>query len=293
MDIDQIKTIAVIGAGNMGHQISLLCAIRGFRTFCTDISADALKKAAEFADSYLPKQVQKGRLTEQEARDVRARLTFTSDLSEAVAPADYVIEAVVEVLDVKRKVFAELDRLAPPHAILATNSSYIVSSKIADATKRPDKVLNLHFFNPALVMKLVEVVQGPHVSEETARLSVALSERLDKVPVWIKKEVEGFLLNRIIRAIRQEALWLLEMGVASFEDIDKACVYGAGHPMGPFRLMDLTGIDLHYTMAMERFRSTGNPADLPPPSVVELYLKGRYGQKTGKGWYDYEPKTEG
>jgi len=292
MDIDQIRTIAVIGAGNMGHQISLLCAIKGFRTFCTDISHDALKKAAEFADSYLPRQVQKGRFTEQEARDARARLTFTSDLSEAVAEADYVIEAVVEVLDVKRRVFAELDRLAPPHAILATNSSYIVSSKIADATKRPDKVLNLHFFNPALVMKLVEVVQGPHVSEETARLSVALSERLEKVPVWIKKEVEGFLLNRIIRAIRQEALWLLEMGVASFEDIDKACVYGAGHPMGPFRLMDLTGIDLHYTMAMERFRSTGNPADLPPPSVVELYLKGHYGQKTGKGWYDYRAKGE-
>lgn len=288
MEVEEIKTIAVIGAGNMGHQISTLCAIRGFRTFCTDISQEALKRATEFADSYIPKQVQKGRLTEDQAREARERLTFTSDLSEAVANADYVIEAVVEVLDVKRRVFAELDRLAPPHAILATNSSYIVSSKIADATRRPDKVLNLHFFNPALVMKLVEVVQGPHVAEETARVSVALCERLEKIPVWIKKEVEGFLLNRIIRAIRQEALWLLEMGVASFEDIDKACVYGAGHPMGPFRLMDLTGIDLHYTMAMERFRATGNPADLPPPSVVELYLKGHYGQKTGKGWYTYE-----
>lgn len=287
MTIDQVRTIAVIGAGNMGHQIAVLCAMRGFRTFCTDISQEMLQKAESFADSYLPGQVRKGKLTQEQATDARKRLHFTAQLPQAVSEADYVIEAVVEVLEVKRKVFAELDRLAPSHAILATNSSYIVSSKIADATGRPDKVLNLHFFNPALVMKLVEVVQGPHVSEESARVSVQLCEHLEKVPVWIRKEVEGFLLNRIIRAIRQEALWLLEMGVASYEDIDKACVYGAGHPMGPFRLMDLTGIDLHYTMAMERFRSTGNPADLPPPSVVERYLQGHYGQKTGRGWYEY------
>jgi len=287
MFLDQVKTIAVVGAGNMGHQISLLCALKGFRTFCTDISQDVLNKAQSFAAAYLPSQVQKGKLTEQQAQEARERLHFTQDLATAVGEADYVIEAVVEVLDVKRKLFAQLDRMAPPHAILATNSSYIVSSRIADVTARPEKVLNLHFFNPALVMKLVEVVQGPHVSEESASLSIQLSERLDKVPVWIRKEVDGFLLNRIIRAIRQEALWLLEIGVASFEDIDKACVHGAGHPMGPFRLMDLTGIDLHYTMSMERFRSTGNPADLPPPSVVERYLSGRYGRKAGKGWYDY------
>lgn len=287
MLVDQIKTIAVVGAGNMGHQISVLCALKGFKTFCTDISAEVLAKAQSFAETYLPAQVSKGKITEEQAKMAMENLVFTPDLSTAVKGADYVIEAVVEVLEVKRRLFAQLDKLAPPHAILATNSSYIVSSKIADVTARQDKVLNLHFFNPALVMKLVEVVQGPHVSEESARLSVELSERLDKVPVWIRKEVEGFLLNRIIRAIRQEALWLLEMGVATYEDIDKACVYGAGHPMGPFRLMDLTGIDLHYTMAMERFRATGNPSDLPPPSVVEKFLKGEYGQKTGKGWYQY------
>ncbi len=259
MFIDEVKTIAVVGAGNMGHQISVLCALKGFRTFCTDISPQVLANAQSFAESYLPAQVAKGKITEDQASLARQNLIFTSDLSAAVGEADYVIEAVVEVLDVKRKLFAELDRLAPPHAVLATNSSYIVSSKIADATSRADKVLNLHFFNPALVMKLVEVVQGPHVSEESARLSVQLSEKLDKVPVWIRKEVEGFLLNRIIRAIRQEALWLLEMGVASYEDIDKACVYGAGHPMGPFRLMDLTGIDLHYTMPW----NVSGPQEIP------------------------------
>jgi 3-hydroxybutyryl-CoA dehydrogenase len=180
--------------------------------------------------------------------------------------------------------------MAPPHAILATNSSYIVSSRIADATKRPDKVCNMHFFNPALVMKLVEVVQGPHTSDETAAITMALCEKLEKVPVHIKKEVDGFLLNRIFHAIAKEALWILEMGVASAEDIDKACMFGAGHPMGPFRLMDLTGIDLAYIAGMEAFKKTGNRADMPSASVVEHYVKGEYGQKTGKGWYDYTEK---
>ena len=194
------------------------------------------------------------------------------------------------MLDIKRKVFADLDRFTPPKAILATNSSAIVSSRIADATKRPDKVVNMHFFNPALVMKLVEVVKGPHVSDETAQITMDLSTKLEKVPVLIKKEVDGFLLNRIFGVISHEALWMLEMGIATAEDIDKACVYGAGHPMGPFRLMDLTGIDLAYIMATERFKKSGNPADLPFPSVTEKYVQGNFGQKTGKGWYDYTKK---
>ncbi len=287
MNINDVKHIAVIGAGNMGHQIALLCALHGYQTTCTDVKEEVLKKAEAFAHSYLPERVKKGKLTQEQADQARARLSFVSELKETVKNADYVIEAVVEILDVKRKVFADLDRLAPPHAILATNSSYIVSSRIADVTRRPDKVLNLHFFNPALVMKLVEVVQGPHVSDETAQISLALCERLEKVGVHLKKEVEGFLLNRILRSIAREAFWLLEMGVASFEDIDKAQVYGAGHPMGAFRLMDLTGIDLAYTRSMEKFRETGDPADLPPPSLVERYMKGWYGEKTGKGWYEY------
>jgi 3-hydroxybutyryl-CoA dehydrogenase len=293
MNIHDVKNIAVIGAGNMGHQISLLCALHGYKTTCTDVKEDILKKAETFANSYLPERVKKGKLTQEQADRARANLSFTSDLKETVKDADYVIEAVVEILDMKRKVFADLDKLAPPHAILATNSSYIVSSRIADVTRRPDKVLNLHFFNPALVMKLVEVVQGPHVSDETAQISLALCERLEKVGVHLKKEVEGFLLNRILRSIAREAFWLLEMGVASFEDIDKAQVYGAGHPMGAFRLMDLTGIDLAYIRSMEKFRETGDPADLPPPSLVERYMRGDYGEKTGKGWYDYTKKQEG
>jgi 3-hydroxybutyryl-CoA dehydrogenase len=290
MTINDIKNICVVGAGNMGHQISLLCAIHGYKTTCTDVIPDILKKAEKFADTYLPGRVEKGKLTKEQAEAAHKNISFTLDLKEAAKDADYVIEAVVEVLDVKRKIFADLDRLTPAHAILATNSSAIVSSLIADATKRPSKVVNVHFFNPALVMQLVEVVKGSHVSDETAQISMDLCTKLEKVPVLIKKEVEGFLLNRIFLAIYREALWMLEMGIATAEDIDKACVYGAGYPMGPFRLMDLTGIDLYYTMGIERFRKTGNFADLPVPSVVEKFVQGCHGEKTGKGWYDYSKK---
>lgn len=290
MTIDDVKNICVVGAGNMGHQISLLCAIHGYKTTCTDVSKEILEKAEKFADTYLPGRVKKGKMTEEEAKQARDNVSFVPTLEEAVKDADYVIEAVLEVVDLKRKIFAGLDKLAPSHAILATNSSAIVSSRIADATKRPDKVVNLHFFNPALVMKLVEVVKGPHVSDETAQISMDLCEKLNKVGILINKEVDGFVLNRILGAITREALWMLEMGVASAEDIDKACVYGAGHPMGPFRLMDLIGIDLQYTMDIERFKRSGNFADLPAPSVVDKYVHGNYGEKTGTGWYDYTKK---
>jgi 3-hydroxybutyryl-CoA dehydrogenase len=280
MTLDDIKKVCVVGAGNMGHQISLLCAIHGYKTTCTDVVPEILKKAEKFADTYLPGRVEKGKMTKEVAEAARKNIFFTLDL----------IEAATEVLDIKRKVFSQLDAFTPPHAILATNSSYLVSSLVADATKRPAKVLNMHFFNPALVMKLVEVVKGPHVSDEAAQITMDLSLKIDKIPVLIKKEVEGFLLNRIFKVIAREALWMLEMGIASIEDIDKACVYGAGHPMGPFRLMDLTGIDLSYIRSMERFRETGDRADLPSPSVVEKYIQGRYGEKVGKGWYDYTKK---
>jgi len=290
MKIEDVKNVCVVGAGNMGHQISLLCAISGFKTTCSDVVPEMLKKADAFVDKYLPGRVEKGKLTKEQAEAARKNISFTGDMKEAAKDADFVIEAATEILALKRKIFADLDKFAPAQAILATNSSFIVSSRIVDCTKRPDKVLNMHFFNPALVMKLVEVVRGPHVSEETANITMELCKKLDKVPVLIKKEVDGFLLNRIFRVIAREAFWMLDMGVASAEDIDKACVYGAGHPMGPFRLNDLTGIDLTYILGMEEFRKSGNRDDLPSPSVVEHYIKGEYGEKTGKGWYEYKKK---
>ena len=288
MKIEDLKTIGVIGAGNMGHQISTLCAMHGYKTTVTDVSQETLKNAEKFVDTYLPGRVEKGRLTREQADQARANIAFTGRLEDAVKDADFVIEAAVEVLDIKRRLFADMDAMVSDHTILATNSSAIVSSKIADATQRPDRVVNMHFFNPTLVMKLVEVVQGPHVSDETTHITIELCHRLDKVPVHLKKEVDGFLLNRIFAAIFREASWMLEMGVAGHEDIDKACVYGAGHPMGPFRLNDLTGIDLSYTMGMEAFKRTGDRSLLPSPKLVEHYVRGEYGQKTGKGWYDYK-----
>jgi 3-hydroxybutyryl-CoA dehydrogenase len=287
MKIDDVKNVCVVGAGNMGHQISLHCALYGYKVVCTDVVQAVLEKAEKFADTYLAGRVQKGKLTEDAAKKARSLISFTPDLKTAAKDADLVIEAVLERIDLKRKVFADLDKMAPSHAILATNSSMIVSSEIAGSTTRPSKVVNLHFFNPALVMKLVEVVQGPHVSDETAQIMMEFCKRIEKEPILIKKEVDGFVLNRIFAVISREAQWMLEMGVASAEDIDKACVFGAGHPMGPFRLMDLTGIDLTYDITMGKFQKTGNMADLPTPSVVRKVAEGKFGQKTGEGWYKY------
>jgi 3-hydroxybutyryl-CoA dehydrogenase len=288
MKIDEVKNVCVVGAGNMGHQIALQCALSGFKTVSTDVIPAVLEKAEKFVDTYLAGRVQKGKMTEDAAKKARGLISFTGELKDAVKDADVVIEAVLERIDLKRKIFADLDKLAPAKAILATNSSFIVSSRIADVTKRPSQVCNLHFFNPALVMKLVEVVQGTHVSDETAQCMMDFCLKIDKVPILIKKEVDGFVLNRIFNVLQKEALWMLEMGVATAEDIDKACVYGAGHPMGPFRLNDLTGIDLTYDVCMGRFLISGDPADLPSPSVVKKYTEGKFGQKTGEGWYSYK-----
>lgn len=287
MKIDDVKKICVIGAGNMGHQISLVCAQSGYQTVCTDISEEQLNKAMSFVEKYLPERVAKGRMTQEAADAARANLRFTTSLKDAVADVDFVIEAAVEKLHIKRDLFTKLDELAPPHAILATNSSYIVSSKVADATKRPSKVCNMHFFNPALVMKCVEVVKGSHTSEETAEITMELARRLQKAPVYLQKEVWGFLVNRILSVLNREAMALYDMGVASFEDIDSAVENALGHPMGPFKLVDLTGIDLAYFSRMERYAETMDPCDRPSPCIVAKYAKGEYGRKVGKGFYDY------
>lgn len=283
----EIKTIGVVGAGNMGRQIALQSALAGFKVYCTDSMAPVLKSAQAFACKWLSDRVVKGKLSESEAEDIQKRLCFTDDLAVAVRDADLVIEAIIEILEAKRSLFRELDKICPPHTILATNSSYIVSSKIVDATKRPDKVLNMHFFNPALVMKLVEVVQGPHVSAETVDTVMEVSRALGKSPTKVNKEIYGFICNRMFSAITKEACFLLDQGIASIEDIDNAARNGLGHPMGPFQLLDMTGIDLEYFVTMERFQETRNPSDKPSPSLVERYARGDYGRKAGQGYYPY------
>ena len=287
MKPEDIKKICVVGAGNMGHQIALQAALSGFEVACTDIDEKTLEEAHNFANNWLQSRVEKQKLDPTAAQATSERLHFTSRLEEAAKDADLVIEAIVENLDIKRQLFAQLDKICPSQTILATNSSYIVSSRIADATNRPDKVLNMHFFNPALVMKLVEVVRGPHVSDETVDIAVGVCQALNKIPARVNKEIYGFIVNRIFSAITQEACYLLDQEVASIEDIDLAVKNGLGHPMGPFELLDMTGIDLEYDVLMGKYRTSGDTKDKPSPAIVERYAQGHYGRKTKKGFYDY------
>ncbi len=271
----------------MGHQIAISAAIAGFQVICMDQNPDALQRASDFADTYLAGRISKGRMSSEEVTKTKAGLRFETSLAVAVQQADLIIEAIIEKLEVKRALFSELDTLCPPHTILATNSSYIVSSQIASATNRPDKVVNMHFFNPALVMNLVEIVKGPHVSAETVELLEAVSIQMGKTPIVLQKEIYGFVVNRMLQATRKEALNLLDSGVASVEDIDQAVMKGLGYPMGPFQLLDLTGIDLAYHVGMEKYQSSGNEADKPSPTIVEKFEKGEWGKKVGKGFYIY------
>lgn len=283
----EINKIAVIGAGNMGHQIAICAALSGFKVSCVDTNPDILNKAIAFADNYLKERINKGKLSEEAAKQANENIAFVSNLEEAAKDADLVIEAIIEKLEIKRTLFAQLDNICPAHTILTTNSSYIVSSKIADATNRPERVCNMHFFNPALVMKCVEVVKGPHVSDETVEAVMAVAKKMNKTPVLLHKEIYGFLVNRLLQATRKEALNLLDMGVASFEDIDTAAKNGLGYPMGPFELLDLTGIDLAYYVGTEKHKETADPSDLPSPTIVEKFELGEFGKKVGKGFYEY------
>jgi 3-hydroxybutyryl-CoA dehydrogenase len=292
MMVSTVERVCVVGAGNMGHQIAICAALAGYRVKCTDVTAEILAKAEKFADTYLPERVAKGKLSAEAASEARSNVAFVPKVEDAAGDADLVIEAIIEKLDVKRELFAQLDEIAPRHAILTTNSSYIVSSKIADATRRQAQVCNMHFFNPALVMKLVEVVKGPHVSDDTASTVMEVARKMGKTPVLLQKEIYGFLANRFIQAARKEALYLHDMGVASVEDIDTAVVNGLGYPMGPFRLMDLTGIDLAYRVGMERFCESGDLVDRPSPTIVEKYAKGEFGRKVGKGFYAYDSEQK-
>lgn len=283
----EINKVAVIGAGTMGSQIAMVCSLAGYPVTLQDVSAESLEKAKDFLDMQMEKRIKKGRLAAEEVKSAFQRISFTISLEE-LTESDLVIEAIVEKLDVKRELFKKLDEMTQPHAILATNSSTIVSSKIADVTRRPDKVCNIHFFNPALVMELVEVVKGPHTSEETAQTSMDFVKKINKLPVLLNKEISGFIANRILGKLMDEAVYLLENGYASHEEIDLVCTKALNHPIGPFALMDLTGIDVNYFVRMQRYEESGDERDKPAKIVQEKVEKGELGRKTGKGFYTYE-----
>ncbi|MGK4217307.1 3-hydroxyacyl-CoA dehydrogenase family protein [Kocuria marina] len=287
MTTETPKHITVIGAGAMGSQIAMVCALAGYDTDVVDIAQDAVDRAEAQLHERMDRDVAKQRRTAEDVAAAFERLTFTTDRDGCAAQADVVIEAAVEDLGIKRKLFAELDQICPEHTILVTNSSNIVSSRVADATGRPEKVCNFHFFNPALVMQCVEVVPHEGTSRETVDTALELARSLGKQPVELKKEVPGFVANRLLGALRTEALKLYEDGVADFEDIDIAAKTALRHPMGPFELMDLVGIDVVHLIRLAEYEQTGDPASLPAQSIREKYEAGEYGRKTGKGWYDY------
>jgi 3-hydroxybutyryl-CoA dehydrogenase len=272
----------------MGSQIAMACALAGYRATAYDLETGVLDRAAGELRRRLDRDVTKGRRQRAEVDDAFARLTFTTELHAAASTADFVIEAAAEKLEVKRQIFAQLDTATPAHAILTTNSSAITSSQLADATARPDRVANLHFFNPALVMRCVEIVGGPATAPATVETTVAIARRLGKDPVVLHKEIPGFVANRILGAVRDEAIFLLEDGVASVEAIDTACRTALGYPMGPFELMDLTGIDIGYHAKLARYATSNDPRDLPSRTVTELVERGELGRKTGLGFYRYD-----
>ena len=283
-----VRRVLVVGAGTMGSQIAMAGALAGLDVDVCDIDPAMFGTARHQLGLRVDRMVEKGRLTAPERDEAFGRLHFSTDLDAAAARADFVIEAAVEKLDVKRELFARLDRLCPPHTVLATNSSSFVPSKLADATSRPDRVCNMHFFNPALVMACVEVVRGPQTSDESVGTTVELARRLGKSPVVLDKEIPGFVANRILNAVRDEAIFLLENGVASVEAIDTVCRTALGYPMGPFELMDLTGIDIGYFTKQARYAETGDPKDAPSRSVTALVEQGHLGRKSGRGWYVYD-----
>lgn len=291
--IDKINRILVVGGGAIGSQIGMACSLAGYEVAVQDIDEDMLEKAREQLERRMDRNVEKGRMQQDEVAAAFDRMDFTTDHQGAASGADFAIEAAIEKLDVKRGIFARLDEAAPEHAILATNSSTIVSSQVADATDRPDRVCNMHFFNPALVMKCVEVVRNPKTSDATVETTIELTRRIGKEPVILNKEISGFVANRILGALRDEAISLHEDGVASIEDIDTACKTALGHPMGPFELMDLTGIDVGYYVKMARYEESGDEGDKPKRSVVEKFERGEHGRKTGKGWYEYDGPGSG
>jgi 3-hydroxybutyryl-CoA dehydrogenase len=291
--LDDVHRIAVIGAGQMGSQIAMQAALHGYQVALHDITTAQLDKALAGNRTQLDRRVEKGKLTAADRDAALGRVHPTTSLEDAASGADFVIEAVVEKLEDKKQVFAQLDQIAPPHAILATNSSYIGNSQLAAVTSRADKVINMHFFFPPLVMRLVEVVKGGQTSEETVEITAGLARRMGREPVILRNELPGFLVNRILRAIQAEAYFLLESGTATFADIDKAAELGLNFPLGPFKLSDFSGLDIGYYSRLDRYRETQNPADLPPKALRLRVERGDLGRKTGKGFYDYstDPPT--
>ncbi len=287
----RVTTIAVLGAGTMGHGIAYAAITGGFETRLYDIAAEQLEKARRAIEAILAKSVEQGRLRADEAQAALARLCPSTDLATAVEGADFAIEAVPERIDIKLALFADLDRLLPPHAVIASNTSALSITEMAAAVRNPPRVGGMHFFNPVHKMKLVEVVRALETAPETIAAIEEVARRMGKETVVVR-ESPGFVTSRINALIGNEAFYLLQEGVASARDIDKALKLGLNHPMGPFELVDLVGLDTRLSVLEFLHRTLGEKYR-PCPLLVQYVKAGRLGKKVGRGVYDYADSQPG
>ena len=286
--------LLVLGAGTMGAQIAQQAALHGVSVTLVDVSQEQLDRALASNRGHLDRAVAKGKLAESQADKAFSRVLPGTVLADAAADADWAIEAIVEEEGAKREAFTELDRVLPKHAGIASNSSNIVVSRLADATSRPELCCNMHFFHPVLVMDLCEIVRGPLTSDETVSRAQAWADRMHRRSIVVEHEIDGFVVNRILGAASREAFTLLDKGIARVQDIDTAARAGLGWPMGPFQLADFSGLDVILGVRRDRATRDHHAGDDATVRVLEpMIADGRLGRKSGRGFYDYatDPPT--
>lgn len=281
-----IKKIGVLGAGSMGGGIAHLAATKGFEVVLCDVEQRFVDGAIKRMTGLMDKNIEKQKMTVEDKENILKRVTTSTNL-EDFAAVDFVIEAIIEDLAVKKNAFERLDKICRPEVILATNTSSMSITVIAAATSRPDQVAGMHFFNPAQVMRLVEVIRGFKTSDETVQLVSEFAQALGKTTVEVKKDTPGFIVNRVMMPQFLEAIRIVEEGIATPQDVDTAVTLGLNYPMGPFQLMDFTGVDISVFVADYFYNESKDMRWNPPQTVKSLIRAGRLGKKTGAGWYDY------
>ena len=282
----EIRCVAVIGAGTMGAGIAQICAQSGWKTNLFDAFPEGLERGMQRIDAFWDKGIARGKTTAEQKVQWDANLHAVADMADAVGQADLIIEAVPEIPELKHSIFAELDRLAPAHAILGTNTSSLSIADIAAATSRPESVIGMHFFNPVPIMKLLELVRHDSTSEETIAAAQAVGAAMGKTTILVK-DIPGFATSRLGVVLGNEAIRMLADGVASAKDIDTAMVLGYKHPMGPLALSDLVGLDVRHDILKNLESSFNDDAYAPHPLLEKLVAAGRLGKKSGIGIYDW------
>jgi 3-hydroxybutyryl-CoA dehydrogenase len=291
MDIrERVKKVGVVGCGTMGSGITQVCAQSGYKTIVSETNEDLLKKGIASIEAFLNKGMERGKITQQEKESTLANIKGVNDLK-YFSDCDLIVEAVSEDLNLKKRIFADLDRICPKHTILGTNTSNLCIMEIASATKRQEKVLGLHFMNPVPLMRLVELVGSIVTGEETLGVGKEFTKSLGKEYI-VAKDTPGFIVNRLNSPFMLNAIRMFESGIGSIEDIDKAATLALGHPMGPFTLMDFGGLDMMYSSVKQRYEELPIPEFMSPPLLKRMVHAGRFGRKTGKGWYEYNEKGE-